>query len=320
VSDFRIVPRKESGLKAPKRSLTPMRLPVSEVWVHHSVTVPTADPFADWRKIQDIAFGRGYIDISYSIGIHQQGTILEGRGDNVGAHTLGHNDRSYGVVLIGNYQGTQPTLQQIVAMQWLMWHLKSKGKVTPGTFPTGGHRDLDATACPGAYAYLKIPEMQLAWAPAVPAPEVKEGALIVNRPPVKLLMHEAWGKAYALVTDDGGVFSFGQAPFFGSLGGVVLNKPIIDAEPTPSGQGYLMLASDGGIFAFGDAVFHGGVSYTAPRLAALSSRLRAGRRKLRKARVGGEYIPAHFTSGDPGDLLTIKEMQEEELSDPDDKD
>jgi len=189
--------------------------------------------------------------------------------------------------------------------------------VTPGTYPTGGHRDLDATACPGAYAYLKLPEMRLAWAPAVPAPEVKEGIVIVNRPPVKLLMHQAWNKAYSVITDDGGVFNFGGSPFYGSLGGLVLNKPIIDAEVTPSGNGYVMLAADGGIFAFGDAVFHGGISYSAPRLAKLSTRLRTLTTSRRQARVGGQYVPNEFALGDPGDALSVQEMEDEEYRGPD---
>ena len=34
------------------------------------------------------------------------------------------------------------------------------------------------------------------------------------------------GKGYWLVASDGGIFTFGDAPFLGSTGGVVLNKPI----------------------------------------------------------------------------------------------
>jgi subtilisin family serine protease len=65
------------------------------------------------------------------------------------------------------------------------------------------------------------------------------------------------GKGYWLVASDGGIFSFGNAAFLGSTGGLTLNKPIVGMAATPSGKGYWMVASDGGIFAFGDAGFFG---------------------------------------------------------------
>jgi hypothetical protein len=64
-------------------------------------------------------------------------------------------------------------------------------------------------------------------------------------------------KGYRLVASDGGVFTFGDAQFFGSASGTRLNGPIVGMAPTPSGQGYWLVASDGGIFAFGDANFFG---------------------------------------------------------------
>jgi hypothetical protein len=56
---------------------------------------------------------------------------------------------------------------------------------------------------------------------------------------------------------DGGVFSFGSAGFYGSAGGIHLNKPIVGMAPTPDGKGYWLVASDGGIFSYGDAQFYG---------------------------------------------------------------
>ena len=56
---------------------------------------------------------------------------------------------------------------------------------------------------------------------------------------------------------DGGIFSFGQAQFHGSMGGIPLNKPVVGMAPTADGGGYWMDASDGGVFAFGNAQFYG---------------------------------------------------------------
>ena len=57
--------------------------------------------------------------------------------------------------------------------------------------------------------------------------------------------------------NDGGIFTFGAAQFYGSTGATKLNKPIVGMAATPSGNGYWLVASDGGIFTFGDAQFYG---------------------------------------------------------------
>jgi hypothetical protein len=56
---------------------------------------------------------------------------------------------------------------------------------------------------------------------------------------------------------DGGVFSLGNAAFFGSAGGSRLNAPVVGMSPTPDGGGYWLVGADGGVFSFGDADFHG---------------------------------------------------------------
>jgi peptidoglycan/xylan/chitin deacetylase (PgdA/CDA1 family) len=47
--------------------------------------------------------------------------------------------------------------------------------------------------------------------------------------------------------------AFGDAGFFGSMGGQTLAQPVVGMATTPSGRGYWLVASDGGVFAFGDA-------------------------------------------------------------------
>ena len=65
------------------------------------------------------------------------------------------------------------------------------------------------------------------------------------------------GGGYWLAATDGGVFSFGDAPFHGSMGGQHLNAPIVAIAASPDGGGYWLVASDGGVFAFGDAGYFG---------------------------------------------------------------
>ena len=65
------------------------------------------------------------------------------------------------------------------------------------------------------------------------------------------------GKGYWLVAADGGVFAYGDAGFYGSMGGRVLAAGVVGMAATPDGKGYWLVAADGGVFAFGDAAFYG---------------------------------------------------------------
>jgi hypothetical protein len=82
------------------------------------------------------------------------------------------------------------------------------------------------------------------------------------------------GNGYWEVAKDGGIFNFGDAPYYGSMGGQVLNKPIVSLESTPSGSGYWEIATDGGIFALGAAGFFGsmgGLPLVAPTVGMAST-------------------------------------------------
>lgn len=73
-------------------------------------------------------------------------------------------------------------------------------------------------------------------------------------PPPPPVTHGYW-----LVGSDGGIFSFGSAQFYGSMGGVPLQRPIVGIVPTPDRGGYWLDASDGGVFSFGDTQFYGSI-------------------------------------------------------------
>jgi len=64
-------------------------------------------------------------------------------------------------------------------------------------------------------------------------------------------------QGYWEVGADGGIYSFGTAHFYGSMGGTPLNAPIVGIASTADGEGYWLVARDGGVFAFGDAHFYG---------------------------------------------------------------
>jgi hypothetical protein len=75
------------------------------------------------------------------------------------------------------------------------------------------------------------------------------------------------GLGYWLVASDGGIFTFGDAQYYGSTGGQKLNARIVGIAGTADGLGYWLVATDGGIFTFGDAPFlgsTGGLHLNAP--------------------------------------------------------
>jgi hypothetical protein len=85
------------------------------------------------------------------------------------------------------------------------------------------------------------------------------GTLLVNGPTgsTSVALHGVASRGYRLASADGGVFTFGNAGFDGSLGGTHLSAPIVGLAATPDGGGYYMVASNGGVFTFGDAHFYG---------------------------------------------------------------
>jgi hypothetical protein len=73
----------------------------------------------------------------------------------------------------------------------------------------------------------------------------------------ELSLPEVGSQGFDAVAADGGVFSLGDARFYGSMGGHRLVAPTIGTAATPDGGGYWLVAADGGIFSFGDARFFG---------------------------------------------------------------
>ena len=98
------------------------------------------------------------------------------------------------------------------------------------------------------------------------------------------------------MASDGGIFSYGDATFYGSTGAIHLNQPIVGMAATPDGSGYWLVASDGGIFSYGDATFYGstgsitlnkpivGMAATTDGNGLLARRLRRRHLQLRRRR------------------------------------
>ena len=93
------------------------------------------------------------------------------------------------------------------------------------------------------------------------------GSLRLNRPIVG--MATTWqGHGYWMVGNDGGMFNFGDAHFYGSAANS--HATIVGMAPTVSSHGYYLAGTNGQVFPYGDAHYWGSVasaSLTAPVVA-----------------------------------------------------
>ena len=66
-----------------------------------------------------------------------------------------------------------------------------------------------------------------------------------------------YGRGYWALGSGGGVFSYGDAHFLGSLATDHRSRQMAGIAATPSGDGYWLASKDGDVFSFGDARFYG---------------------------------------------------------------
>ena len=147
-------------------------------FVHHTVSsndYAAGDVPAMLRGIQAYHMDvNGWDDIGYNFLVDRFGTIWEGRSggttrDVVGAHAAGFNTFSVGVAVLGEFSTVAPTSASTNAVGRLLgWRLGLAGVDPEGRarMPTGGgtrsfaaisgHRDADATECPGAELYAEL--------------------------------------------------------------------------------------------------------------------------------------------------------------------
>ncbi len=85
------------------------------------------------------------------------------------------------------------------------------------------------------------------------------GGQRLNRPVVAMTATPN-GRGYRMVASDGGVFDFGDAQFYGSLGGNPPPTPVVGLAVTPAGTGYYMMDARGNIYPFGTAPTFGGAA------------------------------------------------------------
>lgn len=152
-----IITRTEWGAVAPDLRLqNPKDREVFKtVVIHHSAMPPDEGP----REIQQVHMqGRNFLDVGYHFLIDREGRIYEGRSLAVhGAHVREHNAGTLGIVLLGNYEEIEPTIDQLQRLRWLIGALMANHPLTH----LAGHSDFlpGKTLCPGKNLAPLLPKL-----------------------------------------------------------------------------------------------------------------------------------------------------------------
>ncbi|MEB8338629.1 N-acetylmuramoyl-L-alanine amidase [Streptomyces endophyticus] len=186
-----IIPQSVWGPGLPHDGTPTYDTEIKAAVVHHTGVdldnqVPCAQTAQRLREIQQDHVAKGYYDIGYNFVVDRCGQIFEGRTGGMdlpvhGAHDYGFNTDTVGISYIGNFQSAKPTkaaldsIARVAAWKFGQYGIKATDKVTltsNGDLNTDGnkvangstitlprvfgHKDTNATACPGTYLYPKL--------------------------------------------------------------------------------------------------------------------------------------------------------------------
>ncbi|MGI5420409.1 peptidoglycan recognition protein family protein [Actinomadura luteofluorescens] len=168
-------PRAEWLARPPRVEATVLNRAPDHIVVHHTASENATDlslehALALSRAIQDFHMDtNGWDDVGQQLTISRGGHLMEGRNRAleaigtgthvVGAHTLGQNDHTVGIENEGTYMTEEPTgalWEKLVATcAWLcdVYGLEPHAAIV-------GHRDYNATACPGDALYALLPRLR----------------------------------------------------------------------------------------------------------------------------------------------------------------
>jgi N-acetyl-anhydromuramyl-L-alanine amidase AmpD len=131
---------RSSTLKYTTRSLNS----INQIFVHHSASIgQTAEDYARYH-VQS----KGWAGIGYHFVIEINGDIIQCNPlINVSYNVSGHNTRSIGICLSGDFTQQEPTAAQLKSLANLIKHLR---KELPQYLAVNGHKEYGQTSCPGS--------------------------------------------------------------------------------------------------------------------------------------------------------------------------
>lgn len=165
----------EWGARPPRGAITVLNRRPTYIVVHHTAGGNSNDfslghAFAISRGIQNFHMdSRGWIDSGQQLTNSRGGHITEGRHRSLevldqgsrhvqGAHVGGRNDETIGIENEGLYTSVNVTPQLWDSLVRLVAYIAQQYNIAPAQIR--GHRDFNATQCPGDVLYRRLPELR----------------------------------------------------------------------------------------------------------------------------------------------------------------
>ena len=126
--------------------------------VHHIGMANDDDVSAS--SVHEWHLNNGWSGIGYHFLIRKDGTIEAGRPmDTVGAHCKGENTHTIGINIVGNFETAWPEDAQLASAVKLIPAICRNYGFAPSASTIFGHRDFNATLCPGENLYGLLPNL-----------------------------------------------------------------------------------------------------------------------------------------------------------------
>lgn len=172
----------EWGARPANGTITVLNRKPTYIVVHHTAGGNSNDfslnhAFAISRSIQNFHMdGRGWIDTGQQLTNSRGGFVTEGRHRSVeildqgtrhvqGANVGDHNSEVIGIENEGLYTSVDVTPQLWDSLVQLVAYIAQQYGISPSLIR--GHRDFNATECPGTVLYGRLPELRNAVAAAI---------------------------------------------------------------------------------------------------------------------------------------------------------
>lgn len=150
IKDVSGVLEKHQTKKYNKRDLSKVKYIV----VHHSATDFGSPMVFAKHHVQK----KGWPGIGYHFVIDKDGTtFVTNPIDTLSYHVARNNTPCIGICLIGNFDKYEPTKEQLVSLDQIIYSLQT---ILPN-LEVRGHRDFKSTSCPGKLLYAEIQKVYM---------------------------------------------------------------------------------------------------------------------------------------------------------------